>query len=174
MASGMTIISAPKTTPLVTSATLRTNAASPIGRRKTNCHPCRTATMTRNIAMAAAHAHAAAGLAFQLASASPIPITGKVDAARDTIELSVMSDSSFDGPLGKLVVTDASGPRRFKAPPERLSKAEQRLLQDRHDQPIGDRPPGFFRVDEARLLQHREVGRHGRLRDGELVRQFSR
>ena len=119
---------------------------------------------TPDMMMTAAHAHAAAGLAFQFASASPIAMRGK----------SSMSGFSFDRPPGHLVVLDASRLLRFQAPPEGLGKAEQRLLQDRHHQPVGDRPSGFLRFDEPRLLQHGEMGRHGRLRHREVIGQFSR
>ena len=51
-----------------------------------------------------------------------------------------------------LVVIDASRPLRFQAPPESLGKPEQRFLQHRHHQPVDDRPSGFLRLDEARLL----------------------
>ena len=147
-ASGMIIINAPNTTAPATESRLRTNAASPDDRLKARSQKRCTATMTTEITMTAAHAHAAAGLAFQFASASPIPMTGKVEPIRDEIQLSAISGFSFDGPLHHLVVSDASRARRFHAPPEGLGKAEQRLLQDRHHQPVDDRPSGFLRVDE--------------------------
>ena len=173
-ASGMIIINAPNTTALATESALRANAASPDDRLEARCQKRCTATMTTDITMTAAHAHAAAGLAFQFASASPIAMRGKADPIRDAIQLSAMSGFSFDGPLRHLGVTDASRPLRFQAPPEGLGKAEQRLLQDRHHQPVDDRPSGFLRVDEPRLLQHGEMGRHGRLRHREVIGQFSR
>ena len=49
--------------------------------------------------MAAAHAHAAAGLAFQLASARPIPMRGKADTVRDEIQLSAMMAQRSERPL---------------------------------------------------------------------------
>src|SRR5580765_177496 len=181
IARGMIIISAPKTTPLFTVARVRANPAFTTSascrksesvsprpcfmywvtfdeRRKANWKPCRTATMTRNIAMAAVHAQAAAGLAFQLASASAIPRMGNADAACERIQLNAMSGFSFDRPPGHLTLIDASRPLRFQTPPERLGETEQRLLQDRHHQPVDDRPSGFLRVDQPRLLQHGEMG----------------
>src|SRR3954453_14193283 len=127
-ASGMIIINAPNTTAPATEAAPRTDAGSPGDRLKASCEPRCTAPMTTEITMAAAHAHAAAGLAFQLASARPIPMRGKANTVRDEVQLSAMSDFSFGGPLSHLVMIDASRPLRFQAPPEGLGKAEQRLL----------------------------------------------
>ena len=88
-----------------------------------------------------------------------MPTAGNAAAARAVIELSTMSGFSFDRPPGRLVTIDASRATGFQAPPERLGKAEKRLLQDRHHQPVDDRSAGFLRFDEARLLQARRNGR---------------
>src|SRR6187200_3593843 len=167
-ARGMIIMSEANTTALVTEAKLRTDEASPDDRRRASCEPCRTAIMTTKVTRAAAHAHAASGRAFQLASASTIPIRGNAAAARAVIELNTMSGFSFDRPPVRFVTIAASRATGFQAPPERLSKAEERLLQDRHHQPVDDRSPGFLRFDEARLLQDGEMGGHGRLRHCEV------
>src|SRR5262245_8984450 len=173
-ASGMIIIKAPNATARAIESTLRTDAASPDDRLKASCERRCTATMTTDITMTAAHANAAAGLAFQLATASPIAMRGKAEPIRDETQLSAMSGFSFDGPPRHLVLIDASPPIRFQIPPEGLGKAEQRLLQDRHHEPVDDRPSGFLRFDEPRLLQHGEMGRHGRLRHREVIGQFTR
>jgi len=82
--------------------------------------------------------------------------------------------SPFTGRLAALPSVTRLVRPRIWTPPERLSKAEQRLLEDRHHQPVDDGPAGFFRFDEPGLLQHREMGRHGRLGHGEVVRQLAR
>ncbi len=57
---------------------------------------------------------------------------------------------------------------------ERARKAEQRLLQHRRIEPVGDGLSGLLRADEPGLAQHREVGGHGRLGDVELIAQVAR
>ena len=157
-----------------TDAKLRTERHLPTNDERRAASSRSAATMTTNITRRAAHAHAASGLAYQLASDQHDANGGQCRCGPEEIQLGAMSGFSFDGPLGHLVVSDASGPFRFQAPPEGLGKAEQRLLQDRHHQPVDDRPAGFLRFDEPGLLQHGEMGRHGRLRHGEVIRQFSR
>src|SRR5689334_17237673 len=97
--------------------------------------------MTRNMPTPAAHAGAAAGLAFQLASASTMPIGGSASAATETIRLRAMSGFSFDGAFGRSTPGHTSCPARFQGPSERLSEVEQRLFQHGHDQPVDDHPP---------------------------------
>src|SRR5262245_50494572 len=129
--------------------------------------------MTMNITMAAAHAHPTIGLACQLASASAIPMKGNAAAARSVNDLNTISGFSFGWSVSHLAATDARA-TRFQAPPERLGEPEQRFFQDRHHEPVNNRPSGFLRLDEARLLQYGEMGGHGGLRDREVIRKFSR
>src|SRR5687768_4596412 len=119
--------------------------------------------MTANMARGAVQASAASGFAYQLASASTMPTAVNADAALNIIELGTTLRFSFHEALGRLPAADPTGPPGIKAPPERLGEAEQRLLEDRHHQAVDDGPAGFLGFDEPGLLQHGEMGRHGRL-----------
>ena len=55
-----------------------------------------------------------------------------------------------------------------------FGEREQRVLEHRDLEPIKNGTPMAIRVDQLCLLQHREMRRHGRLGDVELVGQLAR
>ena len=55
-----------------------------------------------------------------------------------------------------------------------MDEAQQRFFEHRELQMIDDRFAGLLGVNQVGLLQHREVRRHGRLGDVELVAKLAR
>src|SRR5262245_31004611 len=110
--------------------------------------------MTANMARIAVQARAFSGFVYQLASTSTMPTAINADAALNIIEVGGTSDFSFYPAFGYIPVGNTTGTFRSQTPPERLRKAEQRVFEDRHHQPVDDGPAGLLRFDEPRLLQH--------------------